>query len=122
MTTTLTRTHPQGKAVWGTMIFTVDLWNLTFTGRTLENADFIIPAGTYDLKKTWSPRFKKMMPEICNVPDREGIRIHCGTKPEHSQGCILVEPYILENIQSMLNLFEKYEPDEKVTIAIDDSI
>ena len=118
MTIKVTRTPPQGKAVWGTITFTVDLWNQTFTSRTLENADFLIPAGTYDLKKTWSPRFKKMMPEICNVPDREGIRIHCGTKPEHSLGCILVEPFILANIQNMLNLFEKYQPDENVQITI----
>ena len=57
---------------------------------TLENADYIIPDGTYTVSVTYSPRFKKMMPLIGNVPGRSGIRIHGGTKPEHSKGCILV--------------------------------
>ena len=57
---------------------------------TLENADYIIPAGTYPVSVTFSPRFKRMLPLIGNVPERSGIRIHRGTKPEHSKGCILV--------------------------------
>ena len=57
---------------------------------TLENADYIIPVGTYPVSVTFSPRFKRMLPLIGNVPGRSGIRIHRGTKPEHSKGCILV--------------------------------
>ena len=57
---------------------------------TLENADYIIPVGTYPVSGTFSPRFKRMLPLIGNVPGRSGIRIHRGTKAEHSKGCILV--------------------------------
>ena len=57
---------------------------------TLENADYIIPVGVYEVRVTYSPRFKRMLPLIGNVPGRSGIRIHRGTKPEHSKGCILV--------------------------------
>jgi len=57
---------------------------------TLENADYIIPKGTYPVSVTFSPRFKRMLPLIGNVPGRSGIRIHRGTKPKHSKGCILV--------------------------------
>ena len=57
---------------------------------TLENDDYIIPCGTYEVKVTWSPKFKRMMPIVLNVPGRSGIRFHRGTKPEHSRGCILV--------------------------------
>ena len=57
---------------------------------TLENADYIIPAGTYPIAVTWSPKFKRMLPIVLNVPGRSGIRVHRGTKPEHSRGCILV--------------------------------
>ena len=57
---------------------------------TLENADYIIPAGTYPIAVTWSPKFKRMMPLLLNVPGRNGIRVHRGTRPEHSRGCILV--------------------------------
>lgn len=57
---------------------------------TIENQDYIIPRGRYTVEVTWSPRFKRMLPILKNVPGREGIRIHRGTKPEHSRGCILV--------------------------------
>ena len=57
---------------------------------TLENADYIIPVGTYPVSVTFSPRFKRMLPLIGNVPGRSGIRFHRGTRPEHSKGCILV--------------------------------
>ena len=57
---------------------------------TLENADYIIPDGRYKVLISYSPRFRKDMPLIANVPGRSGIRIHGGTKPEHSKGCVLI--------------------------------
>ena len=57
---------------------------------TLENEDYIIPCGTYPIAVTWSPKFKRMLPLVLNVKGRSGIRVHRGTKPEHSRGCILV--------------------------------
>ena len=78
------RISRNGKAVRGSM---------RVNGRdiaTLENADYIIPDGTYPVSVTFSPRFKRMLPLIGNVPGRSGIRFHRGTKPEHSKGCILV--------------------------------
>ena len=80
----LKRVSREGKAVRGIM---------RVNGRdiaTLENADYIIPVGTYPISVTFSPRFKRMLPIIGNVPGRSGIRFHRGTKPEHSKGCILV--------------------------------
>ena len=80
----ITRISQEGKAVRGKM---------RVNGRdiaTLENADYIIPVGTYPVSVTFSPRFKRMLPLIGNVPGRSGIRFHRGTKPEHSKGCILV--------------------------------
>lgn len=80
----LTRTSRDGKAVHGV---------LRAGGceiATLENEDYIIPCGTYPIRVTWSPRFKRMLPIVLNVPGRNGIRVHRGTKPEHSRGCILV--------------------------------
>ena len=49
-----------------------------------------IPEGTYELKMTYSNRFKKVMPEIRNVPHFLGIRIHSGSNADHSEGCVLV--------------------------------
>jgi len=84
---------------------------------SLENADYIIPAGTYPLRSTWSPRFQKFMPEICDVPERTGIRIHMGTIPEHSTGCVLVSAYALSTIQSQINKYAKYEEDLSIRIV-----
>lgn len=49
-----------------------------------------IPYGTYELKATLSPRFKKDMVLICDVPHFEGIRIHWGRTIKQSEGCLLV--------------------------------
>jgi hypothetical protein len=57
---------------------------------TLENADYLVPALIYSVQVTQSPRFKRLLPILCQVPGRSGIRVHRGTKPEHSKGCILV--------------------------------
>ena len=65
---------------------------------TLENADYIIPVGTYPVSVTLSPRFQRNLPLIGNVPGRSGIRIHRGTKPEHSKGCILVSAAIEQQL------------------------
>ena len=63
---------------------------LTPICETLENADFLVPALIYSVQVTQSPRFKRLLPILCQVPGRSGIRFHRGTKPEHSKGCILV--------------------------------
>ena len=57
---------------------------------TLENADYLIPALVYKVAVTQSPKFKRLLPVLEQVPNRTGIRIHRGTHPKHSKGCILV--------------------------------
>lgn len=49
-----------------------------------------IPAGTYDVDMSYSNRFKKIMPELLNVPGFAGIRIHGGNTEHDTLGCILV--------------------------------
>ncbi|MBR2167270.1 MAG: hypothetical protein IJ920_02945 [Paludibacteraceae bacterium] len=80
----LTRISRDGKAVRGIMRAEGQEY------ATLENADYIIPNGTYEVRVTYSPRFKRMLPLVMQVPGRSGIRFHRGTRPEHSKGCILV--------------------------------
>ena len=108
----LIRNSKSGKAVRGSM---------RVNGRdieTLENADYIIPDGTYTVSVTYSPRFKKMMPLIGNVPRRSGIRIHGGSKPEHSTGCVLVgNPKDREKITEFIN--QNKQNNEKTFICID---
>ena len=85
----LIRVRRDGKAVHGTIRAPRWAWDCN-QFPSLENADYIIPAGTYEVRLTYSPRFKKYLPLLMNVPGRTGIRIHTGSKPEHSKGCILV--------------------------------
>ena len=108
-----------GNAVNGTIAFPVkfregDIRTLEYP--CIENSDFIIPAGTYPVKETWSPKFKKLLPILEDVPDRDGIRIHMGSKPEHSKGCILTNMGGMCNLHVMFNQIE--DDDEKVQIEI----
>jgi len=57
---------------------------------TLENADHLIPALIFGIGVTMSPKFKRLLPIVRQVPGRTGIRFHRGSRPEHSKGCILI--------------------------------
>lgn len=48
-----------------------------------------IPAGTYEVRDTWSPRFGKMMLEVIGVPGFQGIRIHSGNTADDTEGCLI---------------------------------
>ena len=106
----LTRISRAEKAVRGTITGTPHVLP------TLENAQFIIPEGKYELAMTWSPRFKKKMPLVCSVPGRAGIRIHSGTRPEHSKGCILMTPKGVETIKELLT--KNAAKNEKVYLIV----
>lgn len=49
-----------------------------------------IPYGTYNIIVNYSPKFKRDLPRLLDVPSFEGILIHRGNTPEDSSGCILV--------------------------------
>jgi hypothetical protein len=49
-----------------------------------------IPAGDYKVIKSYSPRFKKVLPEILNVPNFTGVRIHAGNTAKDTDGCVLL--------------------------------
>ena len=81
----LIRNQPQGSAITGRLVI-----NGRWFCYTLERVGYQIPALCYHVAVTQSPRFKRLLPIVQNVPQRSGIRFHRGSKPEHSTGCILV--------------------------------
>ena len=81
----LIRNKPQGHAITGRLII-----DGTFFCDTLERKGYQILPLYYHVAVTQSPKFKRLLPIVQNVPQRSGIRFHRGSKPEHSTGCILV--------------------------------
>lgn len=91
-----------------------------------------IPEGTYEVKLTHSPRFKKILPEILNVPNFSGIRIHTGNSSKDTEGCILVGTWDGEKedrisnskvaFNKLMSLLQKAADNkEKITITINNS-
>ena len=48
-----------------------------------------IPYGRYRMELTMSPKFKRLLPILINVPQFTGIRIHRGNTAKDSHGCLL---------------------------------
>jgi hypothetical protein len=110
----LIRNQAQGTAITG---------RLVIDGRwfcnTLERKGHQILALFYPIKVTHSPRFKRLLPLVCGVPQRSGIRFHRGTKPEHSTGCILVPNRAVEKELTELILKAQKEHEEIILEVID---
>lgn len=91
-------------------------------------AQTAIPTGKYDVILTFSPRFKRVLPLLLNVPGYQYIRVHNGNRPDSTEGCLLVgenkvkgqvinSRATLEKLMSVLLECEKRK--EKITITID---
>lgn len=122
----LYRNAPKGSAITG---------RLVIDGRwfcnTLERVGYQILALCYPVKVTHSPKFKRLLPLVCNVPRseakrregdeamRQGIRFHVGTKPEHSTGCVLVPNRATENELTQLLLKAQNAHEEIILEVID---
>lgn len=67
----------------GEVVFTMELPN-----KDNKKSISCIPVGTYTVEKTYSPRFKKAMWLVKDVPNRSGIRIHSSSFVRELEGCI----------------------------------
>ena len=114
----LIRKKIAGKAVTGTLTFRLFNSEEPTTVPSLENADYLIPEGTYPVERTWSPKFKKFLPELIDVPDRFGIRIHRGTIPEHSRGCILLDMNGMAYLNTLFNQIDVFENNDPIQITV----
>lgn len=90
-----------------------------------------IPCGEYEIVISYSPRFKKLMPLLKNVPFFTGIRIHVLNSSKETDGCIgvgssridLKTDWIDKSRAAYNKLFEKlnaaFSAGEKITIRIE---
>ena len=110
----LIRNKPHGSAITG---------RLVIDGRwfcdTLERVGYQILPLCYPVKVTRSPKFKRLLPLVSNVPQRSGIRFHRGSKPEHSTGCILL---VAENPCRGRKLIRAEVVENKVVDVVDSNI
>lgn len=86
-----------------------------------------IPAGSYTVDITYSPRFHCDMPLLIHVAGYIGVRIHWGNKSKDSDGCILVGQskgidWINNSRAAYAALFDKLKAcksrGESITLAI----
>lgn len=58
--------------------------------KTKVYAETAIPIGTYKVIVNMSPKFKRNLPRLLDVPGFDGILIHRGNTAKDSAGCIIV--------------------------------
>lgn len=89
---TLNRTVATSTYTLGTMQLPSGFMLATIERPWKNNAPNLscIPAGTYTVRMTYSPRFKRYLYEVTGVHGRAGIRIHVANWAAELHGCIAV--------------------------------
>lgn len=67
--------------------------NGTYFCDTLENRNFAVPCGLYEIDYNDSPKFGRKLPMFFDKGKYDpsmGLRFHAGNSPDDSRGCILV--------------------------------
>lgn len=82
-----------------------------------------IPAGIYKVEIGYSPKYKRKMPRINDVPHFLGILIHWGNTERDSAGCIIVgkntvKGKVLESRVTFNKLYALLEKESDITIEI----
>jgi hypothetical protein len=61
-------------------------------------AETAIPVGEYVVRRTWSPKYGRLMMLLEDVPEFAGIRIHAGNDDDDTAGCLL--PGLLRDVRA----------------------
>ena len=82
-----------------------------------------IPTGHYEVEITYSPKYKRMMPEIKGVKGFSGIRIHSGNTAADTLGCLIVGKntvvgMVTDSRKTYYKLFEILKGQKNITIDI----
>lgn len=82
-----------------------------------------IPAGTYKITMENSPRFKRVLPLLHDVPHFLGVLIHSGNDSNDTAGCILVghnnvKGKVLESRAASDRLNTLLEKESEIAITI----
>lgn len=86
-------------------------------------AQTAIPVGTYKITLEYSPKYKRKMPYLHDVPHFLGILIHSGNTEVDSAGCIIVgkntvKGKVLESRTTFQKLYSLLEGQNDITIQI----
>ena len=82
-----------------------------------------IPYGVYSVKITYSPKYKKNMPQILDVPYFSGVRIHSGNTAKDSSGCVIVgikseNGRVLQSRKTYNDLIKRLETAKYIKIDV----
>lgn len=82
-----------------------------------------IPYGTYKVEINYSPKYKRLMPQIMNVKGFGGIRIHSGNTAKDTLGCLIVgkntvKGMVTESRATYNKLFALMKDEKDITIEI----
>ena len=114
MIITLQRKYKLDNCIIGEL-HTDDNFFVCMTLENLERAEKImgitaIPTGVYSVVINYSEHFDCDMPEVLNVPNFEGIRIHKGNTQEDTHGCILLGMEVDLDSQTLIDSKLAFEP------------
>lgn len=84
-----------------------------------------IPLGKYKVIINHSNKFNKLLPLLLNVEGFEGIRIHNGSYPEDTLGCILVgknkiKGMLVDSRYTLMQLMNELKDVKDINIQLSD--
>ena len=109
----LIRNEAKGNAITGRLVIDGKWFCYTLERKGVE----ILPL-CYHVAVTMSPKFKRLLPIVQNVPSRSGIRFHRGTRPEHSTGCILLSKE--KEIELTQLILKAQQEHEEIILEVSD--
>ena len=85
-----------------------------------------IPFGKYQVIVNMSPKFKRLLPRLLNVPHFDGVLMHNGTTEKSSAGCIILGKNTIKGqvtdstryMNELTNLLNEAQKTRKIYITV----